>query len=182
VQKLCHGADVLDVFSHVGGFGLAALAADASSVLAVDSSADALGLAEQGADAMGRSDRFDVRRGEAFDTLAALAQEDARFDVVICDPPAFAPSKSALEAGLRAYERVARLAAPLVKPGGYLTLCSCSHAADISKFRASSLRGVGRAGRTPQILHTGFAGPDHPTHPSLAESGYLKALHLRLVA
>jgi 23S rRNA (cytosine1962-C5)-methyltransferase len=112
--------------------------------------------------------------------MEAMAAEEERFDVVVCDPPAFAPSKNALEAGLRAYERVAKLAAPLVKEGGYLGLCSCSHAADLQKFRAASARGIGRAGRRGQIIHTGFAGPDHPTLPQLAESGYLKALFFRL--
>ncbi len=112
--------------------------------------------------------------------LEALGAEGARFDLVICDPPAFAPAKPALEAGLRAYERIARLAAPLVAPGGYLILCSCSHAADLSSFRNASARGIGRAGRRGQILHTGFAGPDHPLLPQLAESGYLKSLVFRL--
>jgi 23S rRNA (cytosine1962-C5)-methyltransferase len=177
---LSKGARVLDMFSHVGGFGLAALAADAASVLAVDGSAPALELAEQGAAAMGVADRFETRKGDAFDVLAALAEEGATFDVVICDPPAFAPSKSSLEAGLRAYERIARLAASLVAEGGYLTLCSCSHAADLTKFRNASARGIGRGGRRGQIIHTGFAGPDHPLLPHLAESGYLKALTFRL--
>ncbi|MEJ8560824.1 class I SAM-dependent rRNA methyltransferase [Yoonia sp. GPGPB17] len=180
VAGLSKGARVLDVFSHVGGFGLAALAADASSVLAVDGSAPALELAAQGAAEMSVSDRFTTRKGDAFDGLAALAEEGETFDVVICDPPAFAPSKPALDAGLRAYERIARLAAPLVADGGYLTLCSCSHAADLTKFRNASARGIGRGGRRGQIIHTGFAGPDHPLLPHLAESGYLKALTFRL--
>ena len=178
--SLAQGARVLDVFSHVGGFGLAALANGAQSVLAVDGSAPALALACQGAEASGVAGRFATRQGDAFDTLAALADEGAQFDLVICDPPAFAPSKQALEAGLRAYERIARLAAPLVAEGGYLGLCSCSHAADLAKFRSASSRGIGRAGRTGQIIHTGFAGPDHPLMPQLAESGYLKALFYRL--
>ncbi|ARU00979.1 RSP_2647 family RNA methyltransferase [Yoonia vestfoldensis] len=177
---LAPGARVLDVFAHVGGFGLAALAQGAASVLAVDGSAPALDLAEQGADAMGVADRFSTRKGDAFDVLTALAEEGAQFDVVICDPPAFAPGKAALEAGLRAYERVARLAAPLVAPDGYLGLCSCSHAVDLTKFRNASARGIGRAGRRGQIIHTGFAGPDHPLMPHLAESGYLKAVFFRL--
>ena len=122
---LSQGARVLDVFAHVGGFGLAALAQGAASVLAVDGSAPALDLAEQGAAAMGVAERFSTRKGYAFDVLTALAEEGAQFDVVICDPPAFAPGKAALEAGLRAYERVARLAAPLVAHDGYLALCSC---------------------------------------------------------
>ena len=167
---------VLDVFSHVGGFGLAALAGGASSVLAVDSSAPALDLAGQGAAAMGMEARFATRKGDAFAVLEALAEEDRRFGLVVCDPPAFAPSKNALEAGLRAYERIARLAAPLVEPGGVLVLCSCSHAADLSAFRNACARGIGRAGRRGPILFTGFAGPDHPVLPQLAEGGYLKAL------
>ncbi len=178
--SLAQGARVLDVFSHVGGFGLAALANGAQSALAVDGSAPALALACQGAEASGVAGRFTTRQGDAFDTLAALADEGAQFDLVICDPPAFAPSKQALEAGLRAYERIARLAAPLVAEGGYLGLCSCSHAADLAKFRSASSRGIGRAGRTGQIIYTGFAGPDHPLMPQLAESGYLKALFYRL--
>lgn len=178
--RLSKGADVLDVFSHVGGFALAALASGAKSALAVDGSAAALELATQGAAASGMSERFETLCGDAFDTLAALGGEGRKFDVVICDPPAFAPSKKALDAGLRAYERIAKLAAPLVKDGGYLGLCSCSHAADLSKFRAASSRGIGRAGRTSQLIHTGFAGPDHPLMPQLAESGYLKALFYRL--
>ena len=112
--------------------------------------------------------------------MEALAAEGAQFDLVVCDPPAFAPSKPALDAGLRAYERVARLAAPLVAPGGCLVLCSCSHAADLTSFRNASARGIGRGGRRGQLLHTGFAGPDHPMLPQLAESGYLKALFFRL--
>ncbi|MEM8631751.1 MAG: class I SAM-dependent rRNA methyltransferase [Pseudomonadota bacterium] len=181
VQRLADGARVLDVFSHVGGFGLAALAGGARSALAVDASAAALELAAEGAEAMGRAGNFDTRQGDAFDVMTALAGEGARFDIVICDPPAFAPHKGALEAGLRAYERVARLAAPLVEPSGYLVVCSCSHAADLAAFRAASVRGIGRAGRRAQLIHTGFAGPDHPQHPQLAESGYLKTLAFRFL-
>lgn len=178
--RLAAGARVLDMFSHVGGFALAALAGGATSALAVDASAAALALAGQGAAASGFADRFATRQGDAFDVLESLGAEGARFDLVICDPPAFAPAKPALEAGLRAYERVARLAAPLVAPGGYLVLCSCSHAADLASFRNACARGIGRGGRRGQLLHTGFAGPDHPMLPQLAESAYLKALFFRL--
>ncbi|MGI3167737.1 RSP_2647 family RNA methyltransferase [Pseudooceanicola sp. C21-150M6] len=182
--RLAKGARVLDVFSHVGGFGLACLAAGAETALAVDGSRPALDLAEEGARQSGLADRFATRQGDAFDTLTALGEEGEAFDVVICDPPAFAPSKQALDAGLRAYERIARLAAPLVREGGYLGLCSCSHAADLEKFRTACTRGIGRglhgSGRTSQLIQTGYAGPDHPMHPQLAESGYLKALFFRL--
>lgn len=177
---LARGARVLDMFAHVGGFGLAALAQGAHSVLAVDASAPALALAVRGALASGSGDRLTTRQGDAFDVLEQLGTEAAQFDVVVCDPPAFAPNKPALEAGLRAYERIARLAAPLVAPGGYLVLCSCSHAADLASFRNACGRGIGRGGRRAQLIHTGFAGPDHPMLPQLAESGYLKALFFRL--
>lgn len=178
--SLSKGARVLDVFSHVGGFALVALAGGAAHATSVDGSAAALALASEGAVQTGVADRFTTRQGDAFDQLEVLASEGAQFDVVICDPPAFAPSKPALEKGLRAYERVARLAAPLVAEGGYLGLCSCSHAAELSLFRNASARGIGRAGRRGQIIHTGFAGPDHPLMPQLAESGYLKSVFFRL--
>jgi 23S rRNA (cytosine1962-C5)-methyltransferase len=178
--RFAREARVLDVFCHVGGFGLAALAGGAVSALGVDASVPALELATAGATASGFADRFATRQGDAFVVLEALGTEGALFDLVICDPPAFAPAKPALEAGLRAYERLARLAAPLVAPGGYLVLCSCSHAADLQAFRNASARGIGRGGRRSQLLHTGFAGPDHPVLPQLAESSYLKALTFRL--
>ncbi|MFP4570100.1 RSP_2647 family RNA methyltransferase [Rhodosalinus sp.] len=178
--RLGRGGRVLDVFAHVGGFALAALAGGAERALAVDGSAPALAMAEKGAALSGVADRLATRRGDAFDVMEALAAEGARFDLVVCDPPAFAPSKPALEKGLRAYERVARLAAPLVAEGGFLMLCSCSHAADLAKFRQASIRGIGRAGRAGALIRTGGAGPDHPQHPQLAETGYLKTLAFRL--
>jgi 23S rRNA (cytosine1962-C5)-methyltransferase len=178
-KRLAKGAKVLDVFSHVGGFALAALAGGAQSALAVDASAPALALAAKGAEASGFAN-FVTRQGDAFDVLEALGSEGARFDMVVCDPPAFAPNKNALEAGLRAYERVAKLAAGLVAPGGYLVLCSCSHAADLTAFRNACARGIGRGGRKGQLIYTGFAGPDHPMMPVLAESAYLKSLFFRL--
>ena len=178
-KRLAKGSNVLDVFSHVGGFALAALAGGAQSALAVDASAPALALAAKGAAASGFAN-FSTRQGDAFDVLEALGAEGARFDMVICDPPAFAPNKNALEAGLRAYERVAKLAAGLVSQGGYLVLCSCSHAADLTAFRNACARGIGRGGRKGQLIYTGFAGPDHPMMPVLAESAYLKSLFFRL--
>ena len=148
--------------------------------MAVDGSANALELAQGGADAGGFDAKFETRKGDAFATLETLADEGQTFDIVVCDPPAFAPNRKALDAGLRAYERIARLAAPLVAENGYLVLCSCSHAADLQKFRTSCVRGIGRANRQAQLIHTGYAGADHPLMPQLAESGYLKSLFFRL--
>jgi 23S rRNA (cytosine1962-C5)-methyltransferase len=179
-KSVAGGARVLDVFSHVGGFGLAALAGGAVSTLCVDGSEPALALARQGAVAMGAEQQFEARHGDAFSVLQALNDSGDKFDLVVCDPPAFAPARSALDAGLRAYERIARQAAPLVAEGGILGLCSCSHAADLAKFRTACVRGIGRAGRQQALIHTGFAGADHPLLPQLAESGYLKTLFFRL--
>lgn len=178
--RLAKDAHVLDVFSHVGGFGLAALAGGAESAHCVDGSDAALALATEGAGRMGMDDRLRVQKADAFAALTELGEADTQYDLVICDPPAFAPSHQARDAGLRAYERVARLAAAVVREDGYLVLCSCSHAADLSAFTGACLRGIGRAGRRAQLLHTGAAGPDHPLMPQLAESGYLKALFFRL--
>lgn len=178
--SLARGARVLDVFSHVGGFGLAALAGGATTALAVDGSQPALDLAVLGAEASGFGTQFDTRKGDAFKTMEALLNEGAQFDLVVADPPAFAPSKQALNNGLTAYSRVGAMAARLVAPGGYLVLCSCSHAAELAKFRQASVRGIGRAGRGAQLIHTGGAGPDHPIHSALSESGYLKTLFFRL--
>lgn len=175
---LARDARVLDVFSHVGGFGLAALAGGAAEVLAIDSSTPALDLATAAAGRMGQDTRYKTEKSDAFAALEALAGE--RFDLVVCDPPAFAPNKDALSAGLRAYEKVARLAAPLVAPGGILALCSCSHAAGLEPFHKACVIGIRKAGRAGAVIHTGRAGPDHPVHISLPEGGYLKALFFRL--
>ena len=178
--KLGTGGRFLDVFCHVGGFGLAAAANGAKDVLLVDSSAPALELALKTETAKTFAGSIDARKGDAFDVMTKLAEEGETFDTVVCDPPAFAPAKPALEAGLRAYTRVAKLGAALVTPGGYLVLCSCSHAATPEKFRSASLLGIAKAGRHAQILHMGGAGADHPLHPQLGESGYLKSIFLRL--
>ncbi|MEM6438159.1 MAG: class I SAM-dependent rRNA methyltransferase [Pseudomonadota bacterium] len=181
VASLASGAEVLDVFSHVGGFALAALAAGATSALAVDGSQPALDLASEAAARMGVADRLENRRSDAFKALDALATEQKTFDVVICDPPAFAPAKSALKNGLRAYERTARLAARLTRPGGFLTLCSCSHAASPERFREACASGIASARRDAQLIREGQAGPDHPVHPHLPETAYLKAITYRVL-
>ncbi|MDB4081069.1 class I SAM-dependent rRNA methyltransferase [Amylibacter sp.] len=180
VAKLAKGGSLVDIFSHVGGFSLAALAAGATTATAVDSSQPALDLATKGAETSGFLKSFSAQKGDAFEVMSQLFDEGKRYQVVVCDPPAFAPSKPTLERGLRAYEKAAKMASKLVEPGGYLVLCSCSHAADMSKFRKASLVGMGKAGRKGQIIHTGSAGIDHPVHPHLAESSYLKSIFLRL--
>ncbi|GMG83243.1 class I SAM-dependent rRNA methyltransferase [Paralimibaculum aggregatum] len=177
---LASGRDVLDVFTHVGGFGLACIAGGAARAVAVDSSEPALALAAEAARRMGVTDRFETRAGDAFDALRAAAEAGERYGMVICDPPAFAPHKGALEAGLRAYARLARLAAPLVEPEGWLVLCSCSGAVSAEAFREACTGGIGAAGRQAALVLSGRAGPDHPQHMALPETGYLKALTFRM--
>ncbi len=178
--RLAKGGRMLDVFAHSGGFSLAALAAGASSALAIDSSELALNLAREGAKLSGFADRFAAARADAFAAMTRLAEEGGVFENVVCDPPAFAPNKTALEAGLRAYRRMARLAAPVVAPGGFLTICSCSHPVEAEALREAAWLGMRASGRTGRLLRTGRAGPDHPTHPALAEGGYLKVLTFQL--
>jgi 23S rRNA (cytosine1962-C5)-methyltransferase len=179
VATLAEGARVLDVFSHVGAFGLRCAMAGASDVTLVDSSAPALAQAEQAARLNGVAERVHVRRDDAFDAMAALAGE--RFDIVVCDPPAFARSRKDVEAGLRAYGRMARLAAPLVAPGGLLFVASCSHHAPLEAWSAQIALGLHRARREGRILCTGGAGPDHPVHPHLPETAYLKTQLIQLL-
>ncbi len=178
--SLAWGGEVLDVFSHVGGFALAALAGGAVRAMSIDSSAPALALAEQGAAASGVGDRFETRCAKAMDAMRELCEEGRAFDLVVCDPPAFAPNKEALDRGLRAYETAARLAAKLVKPGGYLVLCSCSHAARADLFRAACVNGIRAAGRSGSLIYAGGAGADHPAHFALPETSYLKSLFYRV--
>lgn len=181
VAALASGAKVLDVFCHVGAFGLRCAAAGAVSVTLVDSSAPALALAEAAAARNGLAPRITTRRGDAFDVMTDLAQSDERFEIVVVDPPAFAKSKKDQAAGLRAYARMARLAAPLVAPGGFLLAASCSHHAPTDMFAAAIAEGVQRARREARILASGGAGPDHPVHPHLPESAYLKTQLLQLL-
>ena len=180
VAALASGARVLDVFCHVGAFGLRCAAAGATSVTLVDSSAPALEHAEHAAAHNGLAKRIATRRGDAFDTMEAMAKAGDRFDIVICDPPAFARSRKDADAGLRAYGRMARLAAPLVAPGGFLFVASCSHHAPLEAWAGQIAWGLHRARRPARILATSGAGPDHPVHPQLPETAYLKAQLLQL--
>ena len=171
VARLAPGARVLDVFCHTGGFGLRAAAAGAASVVLVDSSAPALAQADAAAAANGLT-KITTRRGDAFDAMAA---DPERYDIVVCDPPAFARTRKDTDAGLRAYGRMARLAASLVAPGGFLFVASCSHHAALEPWTARIAEGLFKARRRGRILATTGAGPDHPVHPALPETAYLKA-------
>ena len=167
------GARVLDVFSYVGGWGVRAASLGAAEVLCVDSSASALELASKNAARNGLT--VGTRRGDAFDVLEALAREKTRFDVVIIDPPAFAKRRRELPKALAAYKRLNQLAMQLLANDGILVSCSCSHhvsAEDLQDAIAKAARG---ADKHLQILQLGGQSPDHPVHPAIPETRYLKA-------
>jgi 23S rRNA (cytosine1962-C5)-methyltransferase len=180
VAGLAKGQRVLDCYSFTGGFGIQAAVAGAAEVTLVDRSEPALALAKQAAALNGVGDRCKILRGEVFETLEKLAEGKERFDVVILDPPAFVKSKKDLGPGSRGYRKMARLGAALVAKGGIMLAASCSHNMPLELFAEAVRQGVDDAGRVGRILYTGFAGPDHPTHPALPESAYLKAQVLAL--
>lgn len=175
VAALCNGASMLDAFCHTGGFGLAAAAAGARHVTLLDRSEPALVLATRTAQAHGLSQVESVR-GEALEVLERWVNEGRRFDVVVADPPAFAKARKDEQPALRAYARLARLAAQLVSPGGILFMASCSHHVAPAAYADAVAHGIWRARRDARQLFQGGAGVDHPVHPMLPESAYLKAL------
>ena len=149
-------------------------------MLGIDSSAAALELAGAAASDNGVAERCDFRRGDVFAEAAALAAAGERFDIVVADPPAFARAKRDAPAALRGYRKLARLAAQLTAPGGFLFLASCSYNVGEAEFGEAARRGLADAGRGARILRKSGAAPDHPIHPALPETAYLKALTLML--
>jgi len=180
VAGLASGARVLDVYAHTGGFAIACARAGAAEVVAVDSSAPALELAQLAARLNDVAGACRFAKADAFAELERLAAARRRFDVVIADPPAFVKSKKDLGAGTRAYRKLVRLAAALVADGGLLFVASCSHNLDRAAFDAEIARGLDAAGRRGRVLLTSGAAKDHPVHPAVPETAYLKASLLHL--
>jgi 23S rRNA (cytosine1962-C5)-methyltransferase len=180
VAPLARGGRVLDVYCHTGAFGLRCAAEGAAHVTLADRSELALALAAETARANGLAERIEILRAEAFGVLERLAGEGSRYDLVVCDPPAFAKSRKDHGPALKGYEKLARLAASVVAPGGFLFLASCSHHVTAEEFATCVARGLARAGREGRVLRSAGAGPDHPVHPHLPESAYLKAALVQL--
>jgi len=178
VAALASGARVLDCYTHTGAFALRCAQAGAAQVTAIDRSEPSLTLAAATARANGLGVEF--VREEAFAALERLGAGGEKFDIVVCDPPAFVKAKKDFSAGVRGYGKLARLAAPLVGRGGFLFLASCSYHVGAEDFSRQVAWGIGRAGREGRILRAAGAGPDHPAHPLLPESAYLKGLLLQL--
>jgi 23S rRNA (cytosine1962-C5)-methyltransferase len=180
IAALARGADVIDFYSYNGGFAVQCAKAGAKSVIAVDRSEAALANGRAAAEANGVGAICEFRRADAFEELERLAAAGAKFGVVIADPPAFVKSKKDLQAGTRAYRKMTRLAASITAPGGFLLVASCSHNVDVPLFAEQVARGLDDARRTGRILRTGGAAADHPVHPHLPETAYLKAQILQL--
>ncbi|HSA80616.1 MAG TPA: class I SAM-dependent methyltransferase [Geminicoccaceae bacterium] len=176
LAPLGRGQRVLDLYSYSAGFGLAAAAAGAASVLAVDRSQQGLDLAAASAERNDLARVLSVERREAFAALEELAAAKERFGLVIADPPAFVRSKKELKPGLRGYRKLARAAATLVGEEGFLAIACCSHNVAPDAFADEVRRGLRDAGRSGRLIRQAGAGPDHPSHPALAESAYLKFL------
>ncbi|HEX5870679.1 MAG TPA: class I SAM-dependent rRNA methyltransferase [Longimicrobium sp.] len=174
------GRRVLDVFSYVGGWGVQAAAAGAREVTCVDASAPALEFAARSAELNGVADRVLTRRADAFDALMRLGADGERFGMVVLDPPAFIKRKKDAKAGEEAYRRANQLAMELLEPDGILVSASCSYHMPREGLQDAMLRASRRLGRDLQVLEEGHQGPDHPVHPAIPETAYLKSFIARV--
>ncbi|MEE4241673.1 MAG: class I SAM-dependent methyltransferase, partial [Desulfopila sp.] len=169
------GKRVLDVFSYIGGFAIQAAVSGAREVWAVDSSRSALQLAEKNARINGVEKCFTGAWGDAFDVLKALREDEETFDVIVVDPPAFIKRKKDHREGLKAYHHINELAVRLLRPKGFLLSASCSMHLGRNELM-DVLRNCARhSQRHVQILAEGGQGADHPLHPAIPETSYLKA-------
>lgn len=171
---------LLDAFSYTGALGLGALQAGAKSACLLDSSQSALDLATATARKHNLFDRAEFRRCDAMVELEEMGPANEQYDVVSCDPPPFVKARKDLESGARGYRKLARLAAALVKRGGFLCLASCSHGINTDRFQSECAAGISRADRKAKLIRSTGASPDHPVHPMLPESAYLKSLVYQL--
>ena len=179
LQQLVRGCDVLDVYSYIGGWGVQAAVAGAGSVCCIDSSEAALDGALRNAALNGVDGSVRVAPGRADAVMQALAGEGERFDVVVLDPPAFIQRRRDLKKGVAAYRRINELGLRLLKPGGLLVAGSCSmHLARADLV--SALQGAARRTECElRVVEQGGQGPDHPVHPAIPETDYLKAVFAR---
>ena len=180
IASLAGNLRMIDVYCYGGGFAIQALRAGAANATLIDRSATALDDAAASAARNGVEGRCNFVKADAFEEMERQDAAGERYDIVVADPPAFVRTRKDIGAGSRAYQKMARLAARLVAPGGILFVASCSHHMTPDLFREAIRRGIGDARRTGRILRDAGAGPDHPVHPHLPETAYLKSLTLAL--
>lgn len=171
---------VLDVFSYLGGWGVLAAVAGAREVACVDASEAALDGVHLNAELNGVADKVTSYQGNAFEVLTALAQQAEKFDVVIVDPPAFIKRKKDFKAGSEGYRRVNELAMRLVEPNGVLVSASCSHHMPRATLISQVQAAASHLDRTVTLFDQAGQAPDHPIHPAIPETEYLKTLFFRV--
>jgi 23S rRNA (cytosine1962-C5)-methyltransferase len=173
------GKRVLDVYSYIGGWGVQAAAFGASAVCCLDSSAQALEGVATNARLNQLQDRVTTRRGSAPELMAAMQAEGDVFDVVILDPPAFIQRKKDLKKGITAYRRINELGLQLLQQGGLLVSASCSMQLSRADLITAVQQAAVRSGCQVRVVEQGAQGPDHPIHPAIPETEYLKAVFFR---
>ncbi|MET0086773.1 MAG: class I SAM-dependent rRNA methyltransferase [Sedimenticola sp.] len=173
------GRRVLEVCSYVGAWGVQAAARGAAEVLSVDVSRTALDAVEANAALNGVSGRVQTVRGDAFDIMRGLRAERERFDVLMVDPPAFIKRRKDIKEGTQAYRRINQLALQLLSKDGILITSSCSHHMSRDSLLQVVQQAARHTDRTVQLLEQGAQAPDHPVHPAIPETAYLKTFYLR---
>ena len=173
---------VLDVFSYLGAWSIQALKAGAKEVWAIDSSASALEISRENAVINGVENRFKGLQGDAFQQLKLLHQQGERFDVVLLDPPAFIKRRKDKKEGVLAYQRINELAMRLLNADGMLITSSCSLHLETQELLNAVNRANQHQNRLTQIVARGHQNVDHPIHPMIPETDYLKTLYCRTVA
>jgi 23S rRNA (cytosine1962-C5)-methyltransferase len=183
LQKLAKDKTVLDVYSYVGGWGVQAATAGAKSVTCVDVSGDALDMVQQNAELNSyggqHGGQFSCLQGKANDIMKSLADAGQTFDVVVLDPPAFIKRKKDQRQGEKAYHQANQLALRLLAPGGTLISASCSMHLPQQTLMDVIKTAAAHRHRQLQVFSIGGQGPDHPIHPAIPETNYLKSIFAR---
>ena len=175
------GKRVLDLFSYIGGWGVQAAAFGASEVFCVDASAFALDGVERNATLNGFAEKVTCVEGDVFAALRELKSAEERFDVVIADPPAFIKRKKDIKNGEAAYRRLNETAMRLLNKDGILVSASCSMHLEEDNLQNILLTSARHLDRNIQLLERGAQGPDHPVHPAINETRYIKSHTVRLL-
>ena len=180
IRPYCAGRTVLDLCSHTGGFAIHAALYGARSVEAVDVSADALDMLRQNADLNGVLERITTVEANVFDLVKEYSEQGRRYGLVICDPPAFAKNKKALEAAYRGYKELNLRCMKLVEAGGFLVSCSCSQFMTPELFLRMLRDAAADSGRTVRLIETLMQSRDHPAALNAEQSWYLKGYILQV--
>ena len=181
IQRLCKDAEVLDCFTHTGSFALNAGIAGAKHVTGVDASELGIEQARENARLNGLEDRVEFVCADVFDLLPKLEEEGKQYDVVILDPPAFTKSRKTIKNATKGYREINMRGMKLVKPGGYLATCSCSHFMDYELFTKTIHQAAQNVHKRIRQVEYRTQAPDHPILWSAEESDYLKFYVLQIV-